>query len=110
MLFDILSDAGLDIMDPDTDEDLGSVDLPKTRVKVTRVYDNLSVASTYRTKRVKVGGSSISSLFEPPTWETHFETLKLTGSFDRASEDLAESQSYVSRGDRIVQVPDDEQA
>ena len=113
MLFDILSDAGLDIKDPDTDEELGSVDLPKTRVKITRVYDTLSVASTYRTKRVRVGGGvgpvGIGSLFEPPVWETHHETLKASGSFERSGEDLGESQSYVSRGDRVVQVVDDEQ-
>ena len=109
MLFDILSDAGLDIKDPDTGEELGSVDLPKTRVRITRVYDTLSVASTYRTKRVKVAGSSIGSLFEPPAWETHYETLKASGSFERAGEDLDESRSYVSRGDRVVQVLNVEQ-
>ena len=66
MLFDILSNAGLGIVDPDTNEELGSVDLPKTRVKITHVYDNLSVASTYRTKRVRLG-TSLASLFDPPT-------------------------------------------
>ena len=44
MLFDIVSEAGLDIRDPDTDRELGSVELPKVRIKVTRVYDKLSVA------------------------------------------------------------------
>ena len=71
MLFDIVSEAGLDIRDPDTDRELGSVELPKVRIKVTRVYDELSVASTYRTKRVNIGGRnaglSIHSLFRPPS-------------------------------------------
>ena len=113
MLFDIVSEAGLDIRDPDTDRELGSVELPKVRIKVTRVYDKLSVASTYRTKRVNIGGRnaglSIHSLFRPPKWETHYETLERDESFERSSEDLDERGSYVLIGDPVVQVLDDDE-
>ena len=113
MLFDIVSEAGLDIRDPDTDRELGSVELPKVRIKVTRVYDKLSVASTYRTKRVNVGGRnaglSIHSLFQPPKWETRYETLEWDESFERSSEDLGEHGSYISIGNPVVQVLDDDE-
>ncbi len=113
MLFDIVSEAGLDIRDPDTDKELGSVELPKVRVKVARVYEKLSVASTYRTKRVNIGGRnadlSIHSLFQPPKWETRYETLEWDESFEHSSEDLDEHGSYVSIGDPVVQVLDDDE-
>ena len=110
MLFDILSTKGLDIEDPDTGEDLGSIELPKARVKISRVYDKVSVATTYRTERVNVGGVGLNALFQPPKWETRYETLKIKESFERSGEDLDEHDSYVARGDVVVQVLDEEQA
>ena len=57
MIFKILSPTGSAIKDPDTGEVLGSVELTKTRVKVTEVQDRVCVASTYHTYRINVGGS-----------------------------------------------------
>ena len=119
MLFDILSPKGLGITDPDTGEELGSVDLPKAQVKVSRVYDKMSVANTYRTKSVNVGGTSslgmgldlTARLFQPPKWETRYETFRTKESFEQDREDLNEEDSYVASGDPVVQVPtDDEQS
>ena len=47
-------------------------------------------------------------LFQAPTWETRYETLKSTGAFESTSEDLDEKDSYVSVGDPVVQVIDGE--
>ena len=109
MLFDILTQKGFDIRDPDTDEVLGSVERPKARVKVVMVRPKLCVASTYKTRRVNVGGVGIglgrSGLFEPPKWETRTETLKTEES---TLEELPEEESYVSTGDPVVQVLEDE--
>ena len=102
MIFKILSTKGSEIEDPDTGESLGSVELVKTRVKVTAVQKRISVASTYRSHRVNVGGSGFgfSGLFEPPKWETHIETLRV----DEASiEDLEEEDAIVHTGDLVVQ-------
>ena len=105
MLFDILTQKGFDIRDPDTNEILGSVERPKARVKVVMVRPKLCVASTYRTTRVNVGGVGFgfgrSGLFEPPKWETRTETLKTD---ENALEELPEEESYVSTGDPVVQV------
>ena len=102
MIFKILSTKGSEIQDPDTGETLGSVDMAKTSVKVTSVQERIAVASTYRTRRVNVGGSGLSSirLFEPPKWETRLETLKI----DKAAvEELSEEDAFVNTGDPVVQ-------
>lgn len=105
MIFNILSSTGSEIRDPDTGELLGSVELPKTTVKVTMVQNRVSVASTFRTRKVNVGGSGlgiagIAGIFEPPKWETRTETLKTD---EATREELDESETYVKSGDSVVQ-------
>lgn len=108
MLFDIMSLKGYDIQDPDTGEVLGSVQRPKIRVKIVQVHERLSVASTYKTRRINVGGigPGFGSLFlQPPKWETRFETFEIS---DAVQQDLDEMDSYVSTGDPVVQVFEDD--
>lgn len=102
MIFKILSTKGSLITDPDTGEDLGSVDLVKTSVKVSIVHGRVAVASTFRSRRVNVGGSGIfaTRIFEPPKWETHVETLKID---DANMQDLDEKDAFVNTGDPVVQ-------
>ena len=102
MIFSILSTKGAEIKDPDTDKLLGSVEVEKTRVRVTIVEERLSVASTFRTIRTNVGGPGLGivSLFEPPKWETHVETLKLEKA---AKVELSESETFVRTGDPVVE-------
>ena len=105
MIFKILSTKGSEIQDPDTGETLGSVDLVKTSVKVTAVQERIAVASTYRSRRVNVGGSGLGGpvlmgVFAPPKWETRLETLKI----DEATvEELDERDAFVHTGDPVVQ-------
>lgn len=102
MVFKILSTKGSEIQDPDTGESLGSVDLVKTSVKVTVVQERIAVASTFRSRRVNVGGRGLgfTGLFEPPKWETRYETLKID---EAAVEELDEEDSFVHVGDAVVQ-------
>ena len=114
MTFDILAPGSGEVTDPDTGEVLGSVDLPKTRVRITRAHDRFAIATTYRSKRVNVGGAgytgvgsaadNLRKMFEPPRWETRYETLKSNGGFEATAEDLDEKDSYVSVGDPVVQI------
>ena len=102
MEFTILSSNVQNISDPDTKEYLGSVQRPKASVKVTLVHDRLSVAETFRRRRVNVGGTGVGiGLFSPPKWEERYETLKLD---DAPLEEIGEWDSYVSTGDPVVQV------
>ena len=102
MIFKILSTKGSEIKDPDTGKPLGSVDLVKTSVKVTVVQERIAVASTYRSHRVNVGGRGLAivGLFDPPKWETRFETLRID---EAAIEDLDEEDAIVHTGDSVVQ-------
>ena len=115
MVFEILSANADVIHDPDTGVALGSVEQPKTRVKVKRAYDKFAVATTYRSREVNVGGSGLGGLsllsagrFSAPKWETRYETLKSNGGFEPISEALDEKDSYVNIGDRVVQIIDGE--
>lgn len=105
MVFDVLSGSGHEIIDPDTGDSLGIFKSPTTQVKVNRVEDKFSIAGTFRSKRVQIADIR---LFQAPTWETRYETLKARGEFESTSEDLDEKDSCVSVGDPVVQVIDDE--
>lgn len=110
MYFDVMDPKGTDIEDPDTGEVLGSIERPKVRVKISRVETRLSMASTYRSKEVNIGGqggirdlssSLVSQILTPPKWVTKYETLKTQ---EKTWEDLDEKESYVKIGDPVVQV------
>lgn len=111
MYFDVMSLESGDIRDPDTNEILGSIERPKVRVRVTEVREKFSVASTYRSKRVNVGGTFENKFFDmgpfaralmPPKWITKHETLKT--SEKNFLEVLKEEDSYVKVGDPVRQV------
>ena len=106
MHFDIMDQELQDITDPDTGALLGSIERPKVRVKIVVVQHKLSLASTYKTKTVNVGGaglglSGLSQALMPPKWITIPETLKTE---EKTWESLDEKQSFVKIGDPVVQV------
>lgn len=117
MYFDVLDIWEQDIEDPDTGEVLGSLDRPKIRVKVTHTQEKLSVASTYRSERVNIGGSSsgpfvdlnadlglgpLARALMPPKWIKKYETLEKT----EETPPFDEEDSTVKVGDPVVQVID----
>ena len=114
MIFDVLDPHGDSIKDPDTGLVIGSIYRPKIRVKVIQVQDKLSVACTYRTKSINIGGVGPNlgvwaSVFAPPNWVEKRESLKTE---EATWEDLDEKDSFVATGDPVVQVieeKDDEQ-
>ena len=107
MFFDVLDAKGESILDPDTGEVLGSLNRPKVRVKIIKAFERLSLASTYRTYKVNVGGvgpdmtGSFSAMLLPPRFVRKYETLNTT---EKTWEDLDEKESYVKSGDPVVQV------
>lgn len=111
MYFDILDPKGENIVDPDSKEVLGSIERPKVRVKITKVQENLSVASTFKEKRKNIGGTfdfgnlgAISQSLMPAKWISEVETLKTE---EKTWEDLEEEQSYVKTGDPVVEVKEE---
>ena len=106
MYFNVLDQKSEDITDPDTGELLGSVERPKVTVKIIDVREKLSVASTYKVKKVNIGGqgrnySALTQMLMPPRWISKYETFKTE---EKTWEDLDEKSSYVKVGDPVVQV------
>lgn len=104
MHFDVLDPKYENIRDPDTHELLGSIERPKVRVQIIRVQEKLSIASTYRKKKINVGGTfggSLSEFLMPPEWRTKYETLKTE---EQDWEDIDAKESYVNVGDPVAQV------
>ena len=108
MYFDVVDVNGQNIKDPDTGEVLGSIERSKVRVKITRVQEKLSVATTYRSENINVGGTGpaitigpFARALMPPEWVTKYETSHKTG---ETPESLDEEDSAVKTGDPVVQV------
>lgn len=106
MRFVILNQNGVDVTDPDTGAVLGTVEVPKTVVKVVRVDGpHLSVARTFRTIQGSPGilGSMASIAGSP----SRTETLDIESGSSLKAE-LPEGESYVKRGDTALSTSGDE--
>lgn len=110
MFFHIVEEEGRDIEDPETGEFLESVHLIKVTVMVFIVKSRISIATTFRKKRVNVGGkgfavagSALHQLLMPEKWISKYETLK---SKDREIEKIDPQESYIEVGDYATQVVD----
>jgi hypothetical protein len=113
MRFSVLDPAGEDIEDPETGEVLGSVYRPKVEVRIVLVREKLSIGRTFKKRRVNVGGQGIpgtgglSGLFQPPRWETRYQTFKTDDT--TLWEQIDESKSFVKSGDPVEQVLEPEE-
>lgn len=100
------------IVDPDTGEPLGEVDLPKVVVKIFRVVGpHLSVARTYRSipgTKDRPPIFAAANLFggSPGTPDRH-ETLDVDDQ-DRLDRKIDPEESFVEIGDPVVEVRGDE--
>lgn len=103
MKFNILDPESQEVRDPDTGDLLGYVERSKAPVRVTMVYDKLAVATTFRFRRVNVGGNGIGiGGFDPPKWRRRYETFRENGAKSKTKGD-AEFSKRVSVGDPVVQ-------
>jgi hypothetical protein len=106
MKFVILNSKGVDVTDPDTDVVLGTVEVPKTVVKVVRVDgEHLSVARTFRTVPGSPGIFAAASAMTGQPSRT--ETLDIASGSSLKAE-LSEEESYVKRGDVALETKGDE--
>jgi len=107
MRFDILYPGGIKIPDPtDPTTILGSVEWPKTQVKVVQVYPNLAVGRTFRTITSPARGySGIAAMAAGLSYtpeRTTVETLRTDGAF--AEKEIDPKDSLVKVGDPAVEV------
>lgn len=80
-VYRILSATPHKIVDPETKEELGEIVHTKAVVRVYEVQERFSLARTFRSRRVNVGGqggglTTFSKMFEPPEYEVRVETLR----------------------------------
>ena len=109
MYFYVASPKGEAITDPATGELLGSIDLPKIRLRVTQVQEKLSVATTGEQRVDAADESPLMGEFAKKLlahrFTTRYETLKSDKRISsEAWEELDEADSYVKVGDPVVQV------
>jgi hypothetical protein len=115
MRFAIQNMNGQNIVDPETGEDLGSLDFSKTIVKIIDVYPKMSVAKTFR--QFKVPGQRATGIYAFSITEDHFgrpgtsdqiETETLRTDEKMLKDELSEEESYVKIEDLAVQVTDED--
>lgn len=107
MKFAILADQPLAIVDPETNDELDTIDREKVRVQVTEVREKVAICSTYRIKSIPGGplhtAMEFSDLFRAPR--------RVPETFDAKNSSLPPplhpDDSYVKINDRVVEVPPD---
>lgn len=105
MKFKVLAEMPTEIIDPVSGEILGSLDRSKVNVKATDVKERFSICRTYKIKQVSdpISRYLASALIKGSREE--IETLKATdASFPPP---LSEDESYVKKGDRVLQIIND---
>lgn len=106
MKFKVINE--IPIVDPDTEEELGRTDREKIRVKVFQVKDRFSLARTYETYEVNVGGelevglskSPLDKIFTPKKIEKRVKTFYHAPEFEETEDDSIP----VKVGDQVVQI------
>jgi hypothetical protein len=104
MRFKILADAA-QVCDPDTNEVLGTVIREKVRVEAVKVLERMSICRTYKATASANIDAALASYIRAMNAE-HPEKLKAEGSAYLSS--LSEEESYVKRGDEVVQLTEHE--
>ena len=97
MYFDILDASGQDVLDPGTNELLGSLNRTKAHLKVIQVLDKMSVASTYREVTTDPFSFAQALMMGRFGSTTTTETLK-------TELNAPEDASEVRVGDSVIQV------
>lgn len=104
MRFVILNSKGINVRDPDTGKVLGTVEVPKTVVKVVRVDgDHLSIGRTFR----KIAGNGPNFMASLTGTPPRVETLDIESGSSLKAE-LSAAQSYIKPGDVAVETEGDE--
>ena len=102
MYFAILDPDAVGITDPDTGESLGDIKVVKIVVRATDVAPKITLARTFRTRRVNVGGTgglglgALSRAMQEPDYVEQVEKLTLNRDSPRK---IDPDDSVVGRGD-----------
>lgn len=108
MKFKVLADKPTEILDPDTGDVLDYIDREKVRVQAMDVKPKASICKTYRirSKGYSILSSTGDMIRELNTPSTSPETLRIQDS--SLPPPLDEADSYVKKGDRVLELRSDE--
>ena len=114
----------IEVVDPDSREVLDTIQREKLRVKVIEVRERMSIARTYRTEKVLVRAGNAGSVLgnyeamrkqlagisvpSDPVYQTKVQTLRAS-EYGANFGKLNEAESFVKRGDVVVEVSEDEE-
>lgn len=107
MKFKVLADKPTEIYDPETNDMLGMIEREKVRLQASEVHEKFSVCRTYRKASdnvIRTGNGNLVSIL--PSLGEMVETLYAEDS--AFIPPLPEEESYIKKGDRVVQILDDE--
>lgn len=99
MRFEVMETPDTQIIDPETHESLGTIELVKIRVRVTVVEARFSIAETYET----IGGG-LTPIFAYSALLGTTPRLRTLNTDDALVKPLAEGGSFVKRGDIVRQI------
>lgn len=108
--FAILDPKAREVYDPETHTTLGGFKKVKIVVRATDVAPRLTLARTFRTRRVNVGGhgngiaSILSSMGEAPRWVDEVETFALQPDSPRP---ISQEESIIAIGDPFEKINTD---
>ena len=109
MRFKVLSNQPTEVRDPETNDLLGVIDREKVRVQASEVEEKYTICKTYRV--FVTGGPNMPNIAEAMAALGSFgstprkevpETLKAED--QDTFPPLSEEESYVKKGDRVIQV------
>jgi hypothetical protein len=100
MKFRVLADAPLEVLDPQTQAVLDTIDRDKTQVEAVEVRDKIAICRTFR----NIGGNlvrrQLEGIFDLSV--SRPETLQMKDS--SLPPPLPESESYVKVNDRVISI------
>ena len=105
MKFEVIDDSD-EILDPDTNDSLGTFKRVKIRVRAVEVYQRFSIARTYETYQV-----TEPSPFDTDTTATvasiFSKTVTKVRTISSSETDYEEGRGHVQVGDKVVQILED---
>lgn len=108
--FAVLDPRSVGITDPDTGDPLGDIRKVKIVVQAVEVAPRLTLARTFRTRRVNLGGTgaglgALTAAMQAPRYVDQVETLRLD---DNAPRKIDPADSVVDRGDPFEEATSEE--
>jgi hypothetical protein len=106
MKFLVSDPLNIEVVDPDTQDPLGPINVPKIRVQTIKVDEKYSICETYEYEDINRGGSmpaaaTLRKILEPQRFVREYATFDIT---DTQKREIRDEQSLVRVGDLVEQV------